>query len=145
MRRPPKFNLNEFLPYRLTVAAERLSVDFSRNYAKTFGLTIAEWRVLVHLTQTGEISVRDVEKRVGLEKSKVSRAASRLETAGYLTKSVNMDDRRLVKLALTEKGWELMADLIPVAIAHQDRLLSRLGDKLEAFMTTLTLIEDEDI
>jgi len=67
MRRPPKFDLDDFLPYRLAVAAERLSAEFSRSYTQTFGLSNPEWRVLVHLTQTGEISVRDIEKRVGLE------------------------------------------------------------------------------
>lgn len=144
MNRPPTFDLDTFLPYRMAVAAERLSVDFSRNYAKAFGLSIPEWRVLVHLMQSGEISVRDIEIRAGLEKSKVSRAASRLEAAGHLSKTVNPDDRRLVRLVLTESGWALMGELVPLAIAHQKRLVARLGADLEPFMAILKRLENGD-
>jgi DNA-binding MarR family transcriptional regulator len=144
MRRPPRFELDEFLPYRLTVAAERLSLAFSRSYSKAFGLSNPEWRILAHLTQTGEVSVRDIQKRVGLEKSKVSRAATRLETAGYLTKAMNPEDRRLIKLELTEKGWDLMSELIPMAIAHQKKLLARLGNDLDPLISTLRRLEAAD-
>ena len=144
MSRPPSFVLDDFLPYRMAVAAERLSVEFSRNYAKAFGLSIPEWRVLVHLMQTGEISVRDIEQRAGLEKSKVSRAVSRLESAGYVTKAVNPGDRRLVRLGLTEKGWALMGQLVPLAIEHQKRLETKLGDDLGPLITTLKRLEEEE-
>ena len=143
MRRPPKMDLDGFLPYRLTVVAERLSVEFSRSYSRTYGLTVPEWRVLFHLSQTDEVSVRDIEKRAGLEKSKVSRVASRLEAAGYVSKAANTEDRRLVKLALTDAGRDLMAKLIPLAVAHERKLEARLGDDLELFMRLLQRLEND--
>ena len=62
---------------------------------------------------------RMIEARVGMEKSKVSRAAARLEDQGFIEKRVNETDRRLVQLTLTQKGRSLMAELLPLAAAFQ--------------------------
>jgi DNA-binding MarR family transcriptional regulator len=121
------FVLREFLPYQLAAAAERVSRDFAEIYRREFGITIPEWRVLAHLSQEGDISVRDVEARVAMEKSKVSRAATRLEAAGYIEKRLNAGDRRLLSLRLTPQGRALMARIVPVALAYQAQLIERLG------------------
>ena len=136
----PDFDLNTFLPYRMNAAASRISRAFADRYREDFGITIPEWRVLVHLHHAGDVSVRDIESRVDMEKSKVSRAASRLEAAGYITKAVNDSDRRLLALRLTAEGEALVARLLPVAIGYQEEMLARLGplvDGLEAGLSAL--------
>lgn len=137
----PDFDLTRFTPYRLAVAAERTSEELARQYRARFGISIPEWRVLVHLAQpldgAATVSVRDIEARVAMEKSKVSRAASRLETAGYIAKTVDAGDRRLVRLALTDKGRALMAELLPLAMAYQAEIEARLGAALTEFETGL--------
>ena len=65
----PEFDLDRFLPFRLTVAAAQLSTDLARQYKTRYGISIAEWRVLLNLGYSGDVSVRDIEKRVSLEKS----------------------------------------------------------------------------
>ena len=40
------FKLEGFIPYQLAVVAESVSKAFSKTYAKRFGITIAQWRVL---------------------------------------------------------------------------------------------------
>ena len=77
----PEFDLAGFLPYRLAVAARRTSEELARQYRSRFGISIPEWRVLVHLAQAGDVSVRDIEARVAMEKYMVSRAAKRLREA----------------------------------------------------------------
>ena len=123
----PPFDLTTFLPYRLNAAASRISRAFAERYRNEFGISIPEWRVLAHLHHAGDVSVRDIEARVDMEKSKVSRAASRLEEAGYITKAVNTADRRLLVLRLTPEGQALVARVIPVAMQFQAEMLARLG------------------
>ncbi len=126
--RPPEFDLDSFLPYRVNVLAGRLSREFAARYRDRFGITIPEWRVVAHLAQAGAVSVREIHARVDMDKSRVSRAAARLEAAGYVTKRTDKGDRRLVALALTESGRAMMADLAVVALGYQDELMARLGD-----------------
>ena len=141
----PEFDLDRFLPYRLTVAAARLSADLARQYKTRYGISIAEWRVLMNLGYCGDVSVRDIEKRVSLEKSKVSRAASRLEAKGYVTKAVDAADRRLLKLSLTEKGTDLLRELIPIAAAYQTDLEKALGPQTDVLQAALdALLEDPE-
>lgn len=121
------FDLDQFLPYRLSVAASQVSRRFAARYETEAGLTVPEWRVLAHLNKSGPVSVRDINARVNLDKSMVSRAAMRLEQAGYLRKSTHDTDLRLVVLELTENGRELMKRLGVIAEAFQEELLAELG------------------
>ncbi len=139
----PEFDLEGFLPYRLTVLAARLSAEMAPQYKHEFGVSNPEWRVLVNVGYAENPSVRDIEKRVSLEKSKVSRAAARLESRGLITKVEDPADRRLVKLDLTEKGADLLSQLVPIALSFQSSLETKLGESQEALNAALDLLSEE--
>lgn len=126
------FNLDDFLPYRLSVAATRVSRRFAELYSAEAGLSVPEWRVLAHLSQAGAVSVRDIHARVHLDKSIVSRAASRLREAGLIGKSGHETDRRLIVLELTPEGHALMERLSRIADEFQAELIADLGDDAAA-------------
>jgi len=130
------FHLDEFLPYRLTIAAQQVSRRLARLYAGE-GLSVPEWRVLAHLNHSGVVSVRDIHDRVSLDKSVVSRAATRLDRAGLLRKSVDAGDRRLVALELTPEGRALMARLSVLAEGFQAQLMAELGPEAAATLAAL--------
>lgn len=135
-----QFDLLDFLPYQLAAASERVSREFADLYRRKFGISVAEWRVLAHLNQSGEVSVRDIETRVGMEKSKVSRAVSRLEAAGLVSKRVNPTDRRLLSLTLTGDGRDLIGRIVPLALEFQARLADRLGSDAAVLSRALQTI-----
>ncbi len=138
----PEFDLEKYLPYRLTVLAARLSMDMAQQYKSEFGISIPEWRVLVNIGYAENLSVRDIEKRVSLEKSMVSRAAARLEARGLVSKTVDPKDRRLVKLELTEEGALVLGKLIPIASAFQADLERKLGAEKDALYSALDRLTD---
>ncbi|MDD9718785.1 MarR family transcriptional regulator [Dinoroseobacter sp. PD6] len=133
----PDFDLERYLPYRLTVIAGRLSAEIARQYKARFGISLPEWRVLLNVGHAENLSIRDIEKRADLEKSKVSRAASKLEAKGYLRKHVDARDKRLLQLSLTEEGRQLLDALIPIAAAFQADLDARLGGHRDALHEAL--------
>ena len=131
------FDLSAFLPYQLAVAASRVSKAFADRYRAEFGLTIPEWRVLAHLAQSDQVSVREIHARVDMDKSKVSRAAARLEAQGLIEKRENPEDRRLLDMRLTAKGRELIARIVPIADAYQAQVLAQMGPEAPAFRAGL--------
>lgn len=139
----PDFDLERYLPYRFTVLAARLSAELAKQYKVKYGISMPEWRVLLNVGYTADLSVRDIEKRVSLEKSKVSRAVTKLEAKGYLTKRVDSSDRRLLQLALTEQGAELLSKLIPIAESFQSELNLVLGDHKETLQLALDRLTEE--
>jgi DNA-binding MarR family transcriptional regulator len=137
------FDLDNFLPYRLAVVAGRVSRAFAERYRLEFGISIPEWRVLAHLAQEGAVSVREIHARVDMEKSKVSRAASRLAKAGLVAKREHRGDGRLVAMELTEDGRRLFARIVPVAKAYQSDLIARLGPDAAGLIRALDRIGDQ--
>lgn len=132
MTQQDTFRLDQFLPYRLSVAATRISRRFAALYEAEAGLSIPEWRVMAHLNHSGAVSVRDIHARVHLDKSMVSRAASRLEQAGLLSKTDHDSDRRLIVLELTPAGRDLMKRLGRIAQEFQADLIAELGEDVSA-------------
>jgi DNA-binding MarR family transcriptional regulator len=125
-------DLDRFLPYLVNVLASRMSRDLAGVYEARFGISIPEWRVLAHVAQNRNVSVREIHERVDMDKSKVSRAAARLESVGLIEKKVNAADRRLVELRLTRKGQRLFADIVPLALDYEARMLAVLDESERA-------------
>ncbi|SDJ97435.1 MarR family winged helix-turn-helix transcriptional regulator [Aliiruegeria lutimaris] len=143
-----QFNLSEFLPYRLAVLSERVSKRVALAYSESHGLTVPEWRVLVHLSRCRQVSVREIHNCVNLEKPRVSRAVARLEAVGLVDKTESQRDHRLVDISLTEAGWKLLDAIVPEALAVEQQLLSGLSEgdreRLLELMERLHSVLDAD-
>ncbi|MGR3813215.1 MAG: MarR family winged helix-turn-helix transcriptional regulator [Cognatishimia activa] len=139
------FELAAYIPYKLTLAAEKLSTEFSARYREKFGITIAEWRVLVHVSDAGSVSIRDIHQRVHLDKVTASRAASKLVKAGILIKDKNEMDRRLVALTLSKQGEEVMKEILAIAVQFQNQISELLSTDADSFIGALDRILDVDL
>ena len=88
------FKLEDFLPYRLSIAANRVSRVFARRYSEHSGLSIPEWRVLATVARFGTVSPSAVGEWTAMDKVKVSRAAAALVARGLLRQSADPRDGR---------------------------------------------------
>ncbi|AOR30385.1 MarR family transcriptional regulator [Streptomyces fodineus] len=66
----------------------------------------ATYPVLSGLARTGPCSAADLAGEIGLDRSGVTRRATRLEEAGLLRREPDPDDRRATLLALTQTGQQ---------------------------------------
>ena len=140
------FILENFLPYQLSLLANRISKDFSKEYISRFKLNNAEWRIIAHLSQENEaISIREIYSKVDLEKSKVSRAVSRLSSREILTKTVNLKDRRLVDLKLTKNGKKIIENMAKVAKDFESEVLIKIENPDYFRRIIISLIKDQII
>src|ERR1700727_703141 len=88
------FRLEEFLPYRLSVAANSVARLFSRHYAESYGLSIPEWRMLAIIGRFGTLSPSTVGEWTEMDKVKVSRAAPGMVARGLLRQTQGPRDGR---------------------------------------------------
>ncbi len=139
------FVLKEFLPYQLAVLSSQISREFSGFYRDKHGISVSEWRILAHLSQTkNSVSVREIFSQVDMDKSKVSRAATRLSRRGLLIKTQNAADKRLVELSLSKTGRDLVRELTPTAFEFERKVLGRLGSKSVEFRAAVDLLCSDD-
>ncbi|WP_424810973.1 MarR family winged helix-turn-helix transcriptional regulator [Roseococcus sp. YIM B11640] len=122
----PAFLLEDFLPYRLSVAANRVSRLFASRYGREFGLTIPEWRVMAVLGRFGPLPAREIAARTAMDKVKVSRAVALLLDRRLVLRRADRADARLQWLDLSAAGARMHAAIVPMARALEDELLAGL-------------------
>lgn len=122
----PSLQLECFLPYRAARLASLLSRSLAAEYRSRYQISVPEWRVLVHLMEESEISVRDIKERVDMDRARITRAVQRLDARGLVLKVVNERDRRLVSLALTPSGRDLAVELSQLAMEFERRVTAVL-------------------
>ena len=117
--------LDEYLPYRLSIASNAVSKLIARAYEDRFGLTIPQWRLMAVLAEK-PLTQQAIVARTAMDKVTVSRAAQGLVNRHLVGRAAHEVDGRSHLLALTEQGRELHAEIAPLALAYEAALLSGL-------------------
>ncbi|MDB5043101.1 MAG: MarR family transcriptional regulator [Candidatus Eremiobacteraeota bacterium] len=123
------FQLDDFMPYQLSVAASRVSELFAVTYSAEFDMTIAEWRVMAHVGRHGDLSVNVVAAYTSLDKVTVSRAVTRLVRKRLVRRRVNPQDARLVMLALTAAGRRIHHAIVTRGLMLERLIADELGQR----------------
>ncbi|WP_415391738.1 MarR family winged helix-turn-helix transcriptional regulator [Paracoccus sp. SJTW-4] len=118
--------LEAFFPYRIAVTAEAFSRQLVAVYGRTHGLTREEWRLLFLLEDAGKLDSLQLAQRTSLDKVQVSRAATRLEAKGLITRSVLGSDRRLRDYRITPAGEALFARVFAEVEARAKEILDAM-------------------
>jgi len=120
--------LEDFLPYRLSVLANRISRGLARMYSEKFDLSVAEWRVMAALGQEPGTNANHVCRVTAMDKVRVSRAVARLVKMGRLIRESDRSDRRRAKLYLSEEGRAVYDEIVPLALAYEADVLGVLDE-----------------
>jgi len=75
--------------------------------AEKLGLTYTEVQVLYHLTQ-GEKNVTSLAKLVDVNKSTMVEVLDKLDRLGYISRERDAEDRRVVRVKITESGEKIL-------------------------------------
>lgn len=143
LRKPPKTGpaerliLERFLPYRLSILSNRVSRAIAKRYAKTFGLTIPEWRIIAVLGRRPGLTAKEVAEATEMDKVAVSRAVAKLVASRRVSADVHDDDGRAQSLSLTTQGETLHARIAPIALESERRLLASLDMRERAELDAL--------
>lgn len=120
--------LERFLPYRLSLLSNRISQTIADLYAERFGIGVTEWRVIAVLGRFSGLSANEVAERTAMDKVAVSRAVARLLERGLIERDTHGDDRRRSVLALSGEGLAVHAQIAPLALDIEQRLLDGLDE-----------------
>jgi DNA-binding MarR family transcriptional regulator len=127
-----ELDLGHFLPYRLSVLSNTVSSALAGAYARRFGLTIPQWRVVAVLARSPGLSAAGVAERTAMDKVAVSRAVAGLTRSGRVRRVLAASDRRRSVLTLTARGRAVYRRIVPLALAYERRLLAELSPEERA-------------
>ena len=133
---PTDLTLDDYLPFRLSVASNGVSRLIARAYEDRFGLTIPQWRLMAVLAEA-DLTQQAVVIRTAMDKVTVSRAARELVGRSLLTRETNAGDGRSHLLRLTSMGRSLYSEIAPLAKAYEAALLTGLAPNEVALLKRL--------
>ncbi len=145
--------MNARPPRRIAFLLAQLGADASAAFEEALtplGITASEAGLLRMIGRNPGISQKAASEQLGVGPSRVVAVLDRLERAGHVERRRSATDRRSHEVHLTPEGEQLLAELRPIAEAHEaaftqaldDADLDRLADCLEAIATSRGLSRD---
>lgn len=106
------FNLDECVAFITNKAAKKMADAFNERL-KPLGITRVQWTALYYLGKYDGISQKELAEKMNIKSSTVVRLIDRMENDNLVIRLEDPEDRRAIKLALTEKGKELRERFLP--------------------------------
>lgn len=122
-----RLHLDRFIPYRLSVLTNIVSMSIAQAYEREFGLSIPEWRVVAVLARYPKLSAVEVAERTAMDKVAVSRAVRSLLANRRVVRSYDKGDRRRSILRLSASGQSVYSRVAPLALRYETDLLAALS------------------
>jgi DNA-binding MarR family transcriptional regulator len=95
-------------------------------FEREIGVSAGTWFSLALLSRRDGISQGELSQKFGVDPSRVTRLAKRLEGEGLLRRERDPEDNRVVRMYMTEEGRDLIGDLYE----HQVRFERRIHEVL---------------
>jgi DNA-binding MarR family transcriptional regulator len=124
---PQVLELENFLPYRLSVLAQLVSSSLHDLYAGPFDLTVTQWRVMAALGRFAPLTASEVGQRIVMDKVAVSRAVAGLMKRGLVERATDRADRRRASLRLSTRGKAMHGKIVPLALEYEAKLWASLS------------------
>ncbi len=126
----------------LDSTAKLLSRAFDQQLAEAGG-TRPGWLILVALKQQRWRTQQDLAAAVGIEGPTLTHHLDAMAKAGLIERSRDPDDRRIVRVELTDAGEQLFVRLAKAAIGFDERLRKGVSDKeLESVRRVLARLRE---
>lgn len=115
----------DYLLYLLAAASDAASGQFHAKVRQA-GLRVPEWRVLACLYDRDGSMITRLARFALVEQSRLTRIIAQMDDRGLVSRRGDPEDRRRVRVFLTDQGRALATRLVADARAHETRLLTLL-------------------
>lgn len=126
----------------------RLQGAMNRQLQADCGLSLADYDVLVTLSEQGELRVYELAEELGWEQSRLSHHLGRMRARGLLARRGSEQDKRGATVEITPAGSDALTAAAPghVALVWSVLFDGMTPDQLRAFeeLTTAALARLED-
>jgi MarR family transcriptional regulator, transcriptional regulator for hemolysin len=112
----------------LDSTAKLLSRSFDRQLAEAGG-TRPGWLILLALKQKRHRTQQELAGAVGIEGPTLTHHLDAMDKAGLIGRARDSDDRRIVRVELTEAGEKLFLQLAKAAMEFDQRLRDGVSDR----------------
>lgn len=124
-----RLGIKDLVSYRVHVVANLVSRGAAMRYRREFDVSLWEWRTIALLGDHAPLSLNELARSAGLDKSQMSRVVSGLIERGLVLRGADESDGRGVQLSLTKAGERVHVGLINAATERNEALMACLTDE----------------
>lgn len=133
-----KYKLEESIGHLVAVTHRRMHKRLSSNFAQTaHDITPDQWSILISLLNRGELYQSQLATHHNKDRSGIKRIVDGLVSKGMVAKRSSDDDTRTNIVSLTERGSEIVEQLIPITLRSLDEALVGFSDTDETTLKRL--------
>lgn len=129
--------LESLVTYRLTRVADTLMRAAAQVYRERHGVTVTELRLLATIGHHQPLAQNEVSRLTGIDKAWVSRSLAALVARGLVARGQHPTDHRIILLSLTRAGKTRVQQIVPLAVARNERLLVNVNGTRRAALVEL--------
>jgi DNA-binding MarR family transcriptional regulator len=145
--RGERLEIHDFPTFLILRLATVTKNNLSRRYLDPFGITMPEWRLIALLARFGTRLFSEVTAGSSMDKGQVSRTLKAIHKKGLVRlNALNASDRPRssaisprIQVVISPKGRALFNRILPVARAHQQRLIEMLTPEERTVFHRVTL------
>jgi MarR family transcriptional regulator for hemolysin len=138
----PQMPVNREIAFTIIDVARMLRT-YADQRARQFGISRAQWGVLVRLDRSEGLKQSELAEILDLQPISLTRLLDRLSESGLIERRADPNDRRANRLFLTPAARPLLAQLAELAIDMMATVLEGLDPKTtERMLRDLGLVKD---
>lgn len=142
--------LANYLPYLVNRVGMALAINFEADALREHQLIVAEWRLLLALSNVRRRRQIDLAELTSIDSSTLSRLITRMVRRGFVTRLRSKEDHREVSIELTPKSARIITQLKPAAQQLEliataglpERQISMVKDALRHIYANLAAMQD---
>ncbi|MGE5398670.1 MAG: MarR family winged helix-turn-helix transcriptional regulator [Chitinophagales bacterium] len=130
-----------FVCFRMRAAMKKIDKYLS-THLEEYGVSVPQSFVLCCLMEEDGQTLKEVGNRAQIDSSSMTVLVDKLENEGLVERRLDSQDRRAIRVFLTEKGRELGLRVLGAGALFNQELRKNLHDSEEQFLKGLSLVTE---
>lgn len=105
---------------------ERDAALNSRSNPRTAGLSVVQCHTVINLGELKQTTIGQMAEHMGVDKSTLSRTVDSLVRLGLVERETDPEDRRFMRIFLSEKGEKICRDLNEVNNRYLEEVFAKI-------------------
>jgi DNA-binding MarR family transcriptional regulator len=121
-----EYNLNDSLGYLLNIVRSKFKYEIY-HILSPYGITPDQWTVLTQLSENDGKTQTQLADETFKDDPNIARILRKLENKGYILRSQDVKDKRIMIVFLSQQGKQLTEQLMPLMLDYQKKMEQHLS------------------
>ncbi len=120
-------DLTSYLGFRLRVAMKKIDKELG-HHLEQYGVSIPQSFILFSLLEEDGATLKEIGNKTIIDSSSMTVLVDKLEKEQLVQRKLDSQDRRAIRVYITDKGREIAEKISAIGVEFNARLLDLLGE-----------------